>query len=171
LKVAYRVGQADFEAFLRHYYDSSKRSNRFYRLVWWWVLALLVAYSGLQVAASRGAVAVGIWVLLTIAWVVSGQRILDALVGWFLRGSLRGADLSSHLGEQSLSVEPEGLRYSTEVGGGIMNWPAIRRMESTPTHTFIYVSDTSAFIIPHASLLPRNPDELVAAIRARIPAA
>jgi len=68
-------------------------------------------------------------------------------------------------GAASLTIDEEGLR---EEAGGVVNsapWSAIRRVEETTDHAFIFVGPLAAVIIPRGAVGARD---VVAVVRQRI---
>ena len=74
---------------------------------------------------------------------------------------------ASALGAQELEVTETGLIARSEYFETKMAWGAIERIESTPTHTFLYLSSVQAYIIPHDKIHEGNYHALLTEIGRR----
>jgi len=73
----------------------------------------------------------------------------------------------SALGAQELELTDTGLIARSEYMETKLAWGAIERIESTPTHTFLYLSSVQAYIIPHDKIREGNYHALLTEIGSR----
>jgi hypothetical protein len=73
----------------------------------------------------------------------------------------------SALGELELELTDTGLIAKSAYTETKLAWGAIERIESTPTHTFLYLSSVQAYIIPHNKIIEGDYRALMAEIGRR----
>ena len=71
------------------------------------------------------------------------------------------------LGAHGLSIDEDGLTSETEVSSSTISFKGIEKIESSPTHTFIYMSAMSAMVIPKGSVTEGDYENFFAQLRAR----
>jgi hypothetical protein len=75
------------------------------------------------------------------------------------------------LGCHSLELTEEGLVESTDVNRSLMKWGGTFRIRETRRYVYIYVSDTSFYLVPRARVAPGGPLEpFLAELRGKIDA-
>jgi hypothetical protein len=65
--------------------------------------------------------------------------------------------------EQFLSIDKHGVASSSSVGESRVSWEAVERVEETERHIFLYVTSTSAHVIPKWAFETRQGAEDFAA--------
>lgn len=65
-----------------------------------------------------------------------------------LQGLLGEGDNSSVLGLRRIEMTPEGLCETGDSGQTRLAWDAIKRVEVSEDHVFVYISAVSAFVVP-----------------------
>jgi hypothetical protein len=168
MQLRYSVAPDDLVAFYRFYSREDPRGRRFYSVIWWWFLGCLVVLTTLAVLRDRSPYSVALWGILTLLWLLFGSRYLLLATFWFLGRRFKRSDLSSHTGDHRLAVEDAGIRISSLAMETLLDWSAVKRIEATDSHTFIYVSDVSALVIPHRSVSEGSLDGFSETVRARI---
>ena len=71
------------------------------------------------------------------------------------------------LGAHRLSIDEDGLTSETEVSSSTISFKGIEKIESSPTHTFIYMSAMSAMVIPKDSVTEGDYENFFAQLRAK----
>ena len=71
------------------------------------------------------------------------------------------------LGVQRLSIDEDGLRSESEVSSSTISFKGIEKIESSPTHTFIYLSALSAMIIPKDAVTEGDYEDFLAQLRVK----
>jgi hypothetical protein len=168
MDLTYSVSKSDVEAFCAH--CSLTTQKRLYRLFWVWISVLLAILAGVSLLRGSNWPA-AIWASLTIIWLFFGRRCFTWLSLKTMRSCLSRSDLGTQIGEQHLSTEELGLRCTTTGSDGVLKWSAIKRIEETNRHVFIYVSDLSAFVISRESVTADALDAFLADVRQRMVAA
>jgi hypothetical protein len=54
----------------------------------------------------------------------------------------------------TVELSKAGIASSSDLGSSLLPWARVREVASTPTHTFLYVSDTEAQVLPRAAVTP-----------------
>jgi len=71
------------------------------------------------------------------------------------------------LGEQELELTDTGLIARSNYTETKLAWGAIERIETTPEHTFLFISSINAYIIPHNRIIEGDYRALMAEIGRR----
>jgi YcxB-like protein len=74
---------------------------------------------------------------------------------------------SAALGAHRLSIREDGLTSETEVSSSTISFKGIEKIESSPTHIFIYISAISAMVIPKAGVTEGDYEDFLAQLRAK----
>ena len=69
------------------------------------------------------------------------------------------------LGEHSLHLQDDGISRQSDVGSTTVAFRGIEKIESTPTHTFIYISALSAIVIPKERVIEGDYSEFLMHLR------
>lgn len=164
------IERRDLEAFFEHYRTTTS-SSRFWTIIWAWLLLLIGVLAALRFARSGMASSFLVWSSLFVAWALLGKRWLRWLTRWltgrFMTASLAKQDLSAHLGTQRLRVTPDGLFCESSTGSSTTTWSSLKRIEDGPEHTFIYLSDIAALIVPHRAAPPEQLRAFLSELRER----
>lgn len=71
------------------------------------------------------------------------------------------------LGPHRLSIDEDGITSETEVSSSTVSFKGIEKIETSPTHTFIYMSAISAMVIPKDAVTEGNYENFVAQLRTK----
>jgi hypothetical protein len=96
------------------------------------------------------------YILVAVGGIGSVLFLVYALLFYFRRmpvaGSLRAwlgvGGSTTQLPRQRLIITPEGVTASSELSSSTTRWPGVRAVAVTQDHAFIYISPTSAFVVP-----------------------
>lgn len=66
------------------------------------------------------------------------------------------------VGPHKMTVSDRGILEESNVGEHRVNWDGIIKVETSDTHTFIYIGAIHAHVIPRASVMEGNYDTFVA---------
>ena len=69
----------------------------------------------------------------------------------------------------NFEVTPDALIERTPVSESRMALSALEDIQSTDTHTFLYIQSYGAHVIPHTALLEGDHDTFLAALRKALP--
>jgi hypothetical protein len=166
VQISTEVEQQDLEQLFEHQRQSTS-ADRFHKSIRWWILALIGVMVALRALKDPTSANTLFWGGLFIAWLIFGARMLSWLTARFMSQALSKQDLSAHLGSQTLDVEPDGLHCTSGVGSSVIAWSAVKRVETKGDHTFIYVSDVSALVVPHRCATPEEVQAFIALVRER----
>ena len=112
---------------------------------------------------------------------IGGVIFLTAAVVWLLFGpllwrlQLRSANYRAYsegenptvFGRQRLRILDDMLVVTFEYGENRLKWPAVQKIATTDSHTFIFVSAVAAYVIPKHKIISGDYDAFVAAARER----
>ncbi len=144
--------------------------------IFWLRLGSVTLFLILAFLANRSSGAV------TIA--LSAAFFFGAFIPWFIRFGTRlqmrklysSGMLKGMLGSSRIEVTDDGLVSLNPLNEVKTRWEGIDHIASSATHTFIYNSAISAFVIPHDKISEGNIEEIVQDIEhhrmfaARLPA-
>jgi len=85
------------------------------------------------------------------------KNLRKRIVKMYAEGQNRGI-----IGEHELQVDNEGLVEKTPLGEVRLGWDAIRNIVSYNNRTYIFISDTNAYILPKDSTVQGDYDVFVA---------
>jgi hypothetical protein len=77
---------------------------------------------------------------------------------------------ASRLRERSLEATPDALCWRTPLGEGRVYWQAFDRLQSTPTHLYLYGQRNLVFLVPRQRLLEGDADAFMATVAERVEA-
>jgi hypothetical protein len=155
----YELDQGDLEAFFEHHATHApyiRARNRRMRWIWGGVFALLaLAYASRWPAAGLamlviGAVFLGFYGSLNRWWYVRHNRRINA-----------GPD-AHRPGATRLGIAEGRLHIEAPDGSSQLEMTAIRRIEESGAHFFVYTGPASAVIVPR---LDGRAEEFVQALR------
>jgi hypothetical protein len=155
----YELGQADLEAFFDHHASHAPyivARNRRMRWVWAGIFTLLaLAYSTWSPGGSIAFLALAVVFVLFYGrhnrwWYVRHNRRVNA-----------GPD-GPRLGHTKLELASGQLAVEAPEGSSKLNLAAVRRIDESDSHYFIYLGPVSAVIVPKAAA---QADSFVRALR------
>ena len=130
-------------------------------------------------------IVVGIWILsyrvgltmtpLSAIVILVSVLLIMILLRYWLQRQTRKAFLRAYdegenraiIGERRLRILDEAMEATSRFSSGTIRWEAIERIESTDSHTFIFISTVSAHAIPKHKIISGDYDAFVAAARER----
>jgi hypothetical protein len=167
METSYDVSLDDAVAFAVHHHQTSpllRRRRHFLRLG----LSMLLAIIAATVGGLLNRPLIGLMGLaFALAfWFVFPWRYLRGLRESVTRlyGEGKNVDL---LGPTRLVLDDEYLTETTPTREVRTRWAAVERCVDTPTHLFVYVTGSTALIVPKRSLGPGEVERLVAEIEKR----
>jgi len=86
------------------------------------------------------------------------------------KAALRIYQESSHpgtIGVHRIEITESGIAETNSTGGQTTTWEGVERIESTPTHGFVYTGGDQAHVIPIASLFEGDFETFMAELRRR----
>jgi len=135
---------------------------------WRWVVIIV----GLMVIVSLG---------LKRDWSLEGQNLLGSIIigclvfivlskgpvwNWLIKIQVKRCyGKGAHpglIGPHKITVNDRGVLEESEVGEHRVNWNGIVKIESSNTHTYIYIGAAQAHVIPRASIIEGDYDAFVA---------
>jgi len=130
-----------------------------------WLLAALLVYVLVP--------AMPIYLTLLLAFIdaayfaVVAPRIVLKKTKHNIRKQYAEGQNATLLGEQELELTDTGLIARSKYAETKLAWGAIEKIETTPEHTFLFVSSVNAYIIPHTRILEGDYRALMAEIGRR----
>ena len=55
-------------------------------------------------------------------------------------------------GERKVTITQEGIEDSSEIAESSLKWSGIVKVDQTPTHGFLFVTSTNAYVIPREAI-------------------
>ena len=145
----FQLTAEDYAAFNLHHALTSRNALRQQRRARVNTTVAVLVVSMVVVSLVSGRVVEGIFVAIAatlVSWLIfpwSWRRALSS--------SLRQTSVDhtlSTLGGRRLTVDHEGLIETRDGTTISAHWDDVERVDETPTHVFVYVGPTSAFIVP-----------------------
>jgi len=168
MEIEYMLNEADVIAYWEYHADHSPSTQRFrQRERFGTALALLLTGSVITIT-QQGPLAILVFAVAAMIWIL----VTPTYLRWHHRRRAKelireGSDRLI-LGKHRLSIEPDGLRETSNYNETKTRWFAIERIESSSEATFIYITATSAIVIPKQSISDGNYEEFVQAIRVHL---
>jgi hypothetical protein len=170
LELSYDVTVDDAAAFAVFHdsYSPALRRRRHLLRVGMAVLLAVIAASVARLARAPGLGFVGLGFAFAFWWIFPRryERGLRQSVAR-LHSEGKNVDL---LGPTRLVLDEEFVTEATPARDVRTRWAAIERCVDTDDHVFVYVTGSSAVIVPKRSLAAGQAEKLVAEIHQRIPA-
>ena len=170
LAISYDVALDDAIAFaVFHHSDSPllRRRRRLLRVGMAALLAIIAAaVAGLAQTPALGLVGLA---FAFAFWWMFPKRYERGLRGSVAKLYGEGKNLDV-LGPTRLEVDEEFLTETTPTRSVRTRWAAVERCVETDEHLFLYVTGSTALIVPKRSLAPETAQNLLSEIRARMPA-
>lgn len=167
-EIEYEVREQDLIAFNEHLLSNSEHIQKIMRRHQaiapgiFVVLALLLFF---YLKDIPSAIYVG---LIASAWGV----FVPLYLKWNMRQQIRRMyteeEKACILGRYKLRVEPKELVEINDKGETRLSWREILRVESEKKYTYVYVGESTALIIPRATVAQGNLHEFVKAADERI---
>ena len=169
LAISYDVSVDDAIAFAVFHHSNSpllKRRRRVLRVGMAALLAIIAAsVAGLARAPVLGFIGLG---FAFAFWWIFPRRYERGLRSTVAKIYGEGKNLDV-LGPTRLELDEEFLTEITPTRSVQTRWPAVERCVETADHLFIYVTGSTAIIVPKRSLTAEVGEKLLAEIRARVP--
>ena len=143
----------DWMAFQKHYLDHSKEFRRTKRIIAW-VVPLVMSFF-VVIDLYKGEFNIISAVVLSafaVAWLLLYPKRLTSRTLKKAKKMIEEGDNTSFLGPQELVLTEEGLLIKLKDSEQKMGWKAIKKIEQTDAHLFLYNSAISAIIIPKLKL-------------------
>ncbi len=166
MQISTEIEQRDLER-LFDLVNRSNSSGRFWSVMYWWALALLAIMVAVRTIDGGIGPSSITWFVLLLAWLFLGRRFSQWLLRRIISRDLNNQDISAHLGSQTLELNDDGIGYSDATGNGLISWSTIKRVDTDDEHTFIFVSDVSALIVPHRCVSQQALKSFTLAVRKR----
>jgi hypothetical protein len=159
----YELTGADLDAFATYHAGHAPQlTARIKRMRFVWTGVFLFIAWEYSKSSVSGALA---FLVLGAAYVGAYGPINRYLYVRQNRGLNAGSD-APRLGPVTLNVEAGRLRVQSSEGLTTLEPSAIRRIEESPSHWFLYLGPTAAIIVPKAGVTGGDPAALVRAVRA-----
>ena len=163
MKIRYTLELDDLVAFNQFYIDTSP-SIRKQRLMLVIASILLLTLSLLcwRYEDSLFSGSFGIFGVFFIAYYWYGCRKVNAkrVAGLYPKEKNPGM-----LCQHELEILPDGFIDRTHVGEGKTTFRGIVRIESTATHSFVFIGTLSAHVIPHAKVTEGHAESFVTTLK------
>jgi hypothetical protein len=147
MRVDFDFGRQDLEQFNRFHMRHSPTARSVRRWGYWAcpaaALVPLVVFRQHGLAPMLGgalAAALVSWALIAAYWRFG--------VGYVIRRSCNEGDGRGLFGPHSLELTPEGIHETTAVSTSTYAWTGIERIADDDSHLYLYVSPTSAYVVP-----------------------
>ena len=147
--IRYETTTDDVIAFNRHYMKAApevKRSNRISAVVMGVSLATMLLTNLLLGTGYIVTVGFALYIALIFALV---KFLLPGAIARRVRKQYGGEYNRGVIGAQTAKVTENYLVFRSEYQESKVAWGMIHRIESTPTHTFLYTGKMQAYILPH----------------------
>jgi hypothetical protein len=164
MTITYDLSVDDFVAFTEHYYQNSplfKRFNIAIRVIAPLCLVILGLINYLRGMSVFPAL------ISAVIIVAIFPLICTMPMGWFTRKICREGAQKGLIGRHELEITATGITERTCVGTQTTTWEGIERIETTPTHGYIYIGSALAHVIPVNSVTDGNFQEFMAEVRKR----
>ena len=148
MKVEAELTVKDYEAFFRAATrravggTGSRRGRARYWLIFSINLAAWIAFASLlpslfpESPLTQTFLFVAVYAVAVYFWRKRSRRLMAPEQG----GTL--------LGSHTFSLTPEGFEDHGALSYSLTKWPAVRAIEETPEHVFVFVDKTAAHIVP-----------------------
>lgn len=171
LELEYDVKMEDaieFALFHHRQSPSLKKRRRVLRLG---LSALLVVMAGVIAGIAKAPV-LGLigFVFALLFWWFFPRRFERGLRETVVRMYSEGKNMGV-LGPTKLVLEEDLITESTPTRDVRTRWPAVERCIETPMHVFVYVTGSSALIVPKRDIGEEGAKRLLEEVRSRMPAA
>ena len=168
MEITYAVEEDDWLAFLKHHASTSptvRRSIRLNQVLGTLCLLVLFGLIALVEKSVAFAVLTMPFAILYFFFIPSHIRhkMFKQAKALISEGSNRTV-----LGEKHMSVTEDGIFVRSADSESKIGWSSIGRVESTGSHTFVFVSAVSALVIPRDRVLSGSYTDCVSTIRARV---
>jgi hypothetical protein len=151
MRIRYNNTIDDMVALNTFHQTNSPTAKRMWKLTLWGgtlFLFVIITLTGRYSLAAR--IAGG---LTGAAFYVVAIHVLRYLsMGPLVRRMYAEGSQKGTLGEHEMEVTEQGLVEWTDYNEMKSAWGAIQRIETTPSHTFIYVGPIMAYVIPHGAV-------------------
>jgi hypothetical protein len=160
--IDYELGQSDLAAFIAHHAEHAPcivKRNRRMRWIWAGVFALTTLASA--PSSPTGAFAFATVAVVFLVFYARFNR------WWYVRHNRRlnaGPD-GPRLGHTKLELRSGEIAIEAPEGSSKLSLSAIRRIEESDSHYFIYLGPVSAIILPKSGTHGDQPRALVQSIR------
>jgi hypothetical protein len=145
MEVEYVLQMPDLVAFQRFHERQRRKARQVGRIIGV-VVGLLLA-AGMLILQYLDLVPLLFSLLCLIVGTVLLVLTASLLLRWSLRAQLRRR-AADWLGWHRLSINPEGLVVATETSRYETKWVTVRRIARDGDYAFLYLTDTSAIILP-----------------------
>lgn len=152
MNIIYTVGVDDVVAFNKHYASHAPHMKRMRKrtmivatLFIFWLVALMSVFTQSWFIFLAG-------ILATAAFAYTFPREYDKFIQRSVAKSLQEGSNKSTLGQHELEITDAGITERNAVTVYSTTWAGIEKIETTPTHAFIYLGSSMAHIIPVSSI-------------------
>lgn len=163
--IKYNVEAEDHLKFNEYHFEHSPTMRRIKRV------ATIYSPLSIFIALSLVGIIEKSWAFPIVGFIVSSiyafgaprrlqKRIQRTTEKFLSEGSNKGA-----FGEQQLELREDGIYNTSPSGTQTTFWDAVERIKQTETHGFIYISSTSAHVIPSQKIIEGNFDDFMQSAR------
>lgn len=173
MRIRYDVTLDDVVALNHHHIRHSPFVRRRMTFLRWLLPGVLLAYF-LAVATVRSptpAMAVWMpagWVAVSVVWMLVFPRLMRWKSARQVRQLYAEGKNQGMVGPHELELTGDELIHRSSVSESRLRCSAIERVDTDGGYTFLYVSATSAHIIPHAAVTEGDPEAFADAVRQKL---
>ncbi len=175
MKIRYENTVDDFVALALFHQEHSPTARRARARAMWFLAAIILALTTLMAIATAKSGIITVTVGVTAMLVTAGtgflylpRRFRNHLERQVRRMYNTEGENKSVLGAHELELIGNELVSRTTYTESRMRLEAIERVMASSTHTFIFVSATTAHVIPHDAVSEGNPEIFADAVSTRI---
>jgi hypothetical protein len=163
MQITVEITRDDYAAFGKYVMDVKVRKTYFW--VMFFVANFMVLLANLLQKQQIAIIIVQV-VIFNILLLVITQ-----VVRWLNNYLMKTIPMKNGavLGKKTYTITDEGLGYTDGASTGVTQWSALRSVEETKTHTFLFIDAMMAFILPNrafASEAARN--EFIQVVRGKM---
>ncbi len=120
-------------------------------MVKFFVPLLLVVLSAITVLVSRSIERSYYLLFLAIFWVIFMPWSYKRSIKKYVRRMYSEGKNKRLICKHKLSIAPEGIVETTDIGEASIRWSAVEKVESSDKYIFIYTSAVGAIIVPRGA--------------------
>ncbi len=169
MQIRYKLDMDDLAKFAQYHYRKTPAARKIFitQLIVWPLFVFGIAYLFNSNPDPIKRLVPGL----------AGAAVTAALVPWLYSYSIgrslrkiysEGPTLGL-FGEHTLSIEPDGLRESSEAGEQFAKWSGIYRVVEIESHGFIYLGPILVHVIPKAQLADGVLEQFFSEVKRHVP--